>query len=261
MTDDDRTTDELVSAYLDGEATAEEQARVEGDPALQARLAVFTSVRNAVGVAPPPPEADERDALLTRVMGAAIAPAKVVSLRRRRIEPARVVAVAAAIFAIAFLGGAVALLAGGSDRNGDDDSAAVAEDSSTALSTAGLGTGATTTAAGSSRAAVGELGSFPDEAALRAGLEAVTNSAEDAGAGGGSDADQQTGDQTPPAADTSEAPSSSYSGPGDASCSADPTATVYRAQLAGEPVLVIVGSGTATVVRESDCVLLATFAQ
>jgi len=44
-----RTDDELVSAVLDGEATAEERARVAADPVLSARLAEFTAVAEAVG--------------------------------------------------------------------------------------------------------------------------------------------------------------------------------------------------------------------
>lgn len=41
-------SDALVSAYLDGEATAAERARVEADPALLARLEQFRSVRSAL---------------------------------------------------------------------------------------------------------------------------------------------------------------------------------------------------------------------
>ncbi len=49
MTEPDPTTDELVSAYLDGEATPEEVARVEADPVLVARTGQLAAVASAVG--------------------------------------------------------------------------------------------------------------------------------------------------------------------------------------------------------------------
>ena len=48
MTDSELfSDDEIVSAYLDGEATPEERARVENDPRLQQRLAEFRRVAGA----------------------------------------------------------------------------------------------------------------------------------------------------------------------------------------------------------------------
>src|SRR5688572_8576296 len=53
--------DELVAAVLDGEATADERARVEADPALRARLAQFAEVRRRVAApVTVPPDARER---------------------------------------------------------------------------------------------------------------------------------------------------------------------------------------------------------
>ncbi len=52
--------DEIVSAVLDGEATAAETALVAGDPALTARLEVFRSVSGAVAT-PVEPPAGARD--------------------------------------------------------------------------------------------------------------------------------------------------------------------------------------------------------
>jgi hypothetical protein len=56
MTDDD--LDLLASAYLDGEATPQEVALVEGDPELLARVAELRSISGGVGAATaaPPPE-------------------------------------------------------------------------------------------------------------------------------------------------------------------------------------------------------------
>lgn len=53
---DGSADDELVSAVLDGEATVDEVARVEGDPELAARLERFRAVRDDLSVGSPPPE-------------------------------------------------------------------------------------------------------------------------------------------------------------------------------------------------------------
>ena len=49
MTEPPRRDDEIVSAVLDGEATPEERARVDGDGNLARRLAEFRSVSDVVG--------------------------------------------------------------------------------------------------------------------------------------------------------------------------------------------------------------------
>ena len=58
--------DELVSAVLDGVATAEERSRVLADPQLSARLRELTAVRDAVATPvaplPAPPPARRRTA-------------------------------------------------------------------------------------------------------------------------------------------------------------------------------------------------------
>lgn len=55
MTDDD--LDLLASAYVDGEATSEEVALVEGDPELLARVAELRAISEQVSATPPPPNA------------------------------------------------------------------------------------------------------------------------------------------------------------------------------------------------------------
>lgn len=54
---DEPHDDELVSAYLDGEATAAEAARVESDPELAARVETFAEVSARMDEVPAPPSA------------------------------------------------------------------------------------------------------------------------------------------------------------------------------------------------------------
>ena len=53
MSDPDPRLDDILSAHLDGEATAVQGARIESDPALTARLAELAAVRDAIRADPP----------------------------------------------------------------------------------------------------------------------------------------------------------------------------------------------------------------
>ena len=103
MTDFDPTPDdELVSAYLDGEATPAERAVVEGDPRLLARVDELRAVTAAVG-APVPPDDSARDRLIAQALTAAGPVAPVVSLdaaRRRRQRTFVAIASVAAALAV-----------------------------------------------------------------------------------------------------------------------------------------------------------------
>jgi hypothetical protein len=258
MTAHDRSRDELVSAYLDGEATAEEQARIEADPELQARVAEFAATRDAVRADVPTVSDATRDAVLARVLGTVIAPTNVVPLRRRRPAPAKVLGVAAAAIAVAFLGGAIALLA--NDGRGDDDTAstgsgaiAMSESDDAASNTtaafgedrAGDGAG---DSAGDSGAApapaegiptddLGYLGAFDDGDALRERVELFELGALDTLSAEG---DRGAAGMLPPA------------------CEAG-AAVVYRADLDGQAVLVFVGAETVTVLATADCSIVTSF--
>jgi hypothetical protein len=100
--------DELVSAYLDGEATPDEVARVESDPALQARLAVFRANSARVGRTPAI-DPSGRDTQIARAIEAGSpaalgesAPAAVHDLgeARRRRTRALLLGAAAAVLAV-----------------------------------------------------------------------------------------------------------------------------------------------------------------
>lgn len=119
MSDFDRHQDELISAYLDGEADPDEAARIEGDPQSRARAAELAAVVHAVadpiqGLTP-----RERDRLRARALAAAPSPAPVREISeaaRRRWRLVLIPAAAAAgVFAVAL--GVISL------RNGIDDDA------------------------------------------------------------------------------------------------------------------------------------------
>lgn len=119
MSDAQLRRDEVVSAYLDGEATTAETAEVEHDGALMARLEQLRSVRDAVAA----PVAAVPDGLRDRMIRAALAAADAETARRReagivpihrRRETLLAVAAAAVLLAAVVSAG---LIAG---RGGDE---------------------------------------------------------------------------------------------------------------------------------------------
>ena len=94
--------DELASAYLDGEATAQEAALVESDPRLQAAVEELRAIREIVATPVEPPSDEVRDQMIAQALDHR---APVVSLekarRRLRAVPpqARVILAAAAVVA------------------------------------------------------------------------------------------------------------------------------------------------------------------
>ena len=119
---------ELASAYLDGEATPDERARVEGDPALLAEVERLRAVAAAVAEVPAP-SADRRDAAVAAALAAfdelrvgttppPAPPATVSSLDRRRQARRMQALTAVAAAAVLVVGGFVI-----ANRDGDDDSA------------------------------------------------------------------------------------------------------------------------------------------
>ena len=135
MSDESLRRDELVSAYLDGEATPAEIAEVEGDDALLARVEELRVVRDAVAAPVPSLSAEQRDQLISAALGVADAEAdarleaKIVTRHR---PPPLFLAVAAAVLLLAAVVSA-GLLA----SRGSDDADTAAEPTSMADSAAG----------------------------------------------------------------------------------------------------------------------------
>jgi hypothetical protein len=183
MTDAFRPDDELVSAVLDGEATPDERARVQADPALSARLGEFAAVRDRVAEPLPPADETARERAVAAAKVAVRHQAPVVPLRPRRDVP-RFLAVAAAVLVV-LLGvgllvdnvdldrggdsGSSDTAAGGADSAGEDDAAFDA--------TAESADAAADGGAGSPRLEGADLGAVADEADLRSAIERVTGTA------------------------------------------------------------------------------------
>ena len=132
MSDESRRNDELVSAYLDDEATSAEVAEVEGDDVLLARVEQLRAVRDAVAAPVPPMSAERRDQMISAAL--AVADAGAVQRREAKIVPLHrprptLLAVAAATIVLAAVVGA-GLIA---SRSGDD-SAEMAADAPTEAS-------------------------------------------------------------------------------------------------------------------------------
>ena len=130
MSDEQFRQDELVSAYLDGEATPAEIAEVEQDDVLMARVEQLRSVRDAVAAPVAPMPADRREEMISAALAGADAEnaqrrdARIVAIRRRR-ETLLAVAAAAVLLAAVVSASLIA------SRGGDDsdDIAATAVDS------------------------------------------------------------------------------------------------------------------------------------
>jgi hypothetical protein len=130
--DESDTLDELASAYLDGEATPDEVARVESDPELLARVASLRAVGEAVGepIAPPPEAADAAVARALAIGDEVFGPASVVDLggqRRRRDQRRTGLWVASAAAVIMLLAVGIPLLNQLSSSSSTDTAARTGE--------------------------------------------------------------------------------------------------------------------------------------
>lgn len=135
MSDESRRSDELVSAYLDGEATPAEVAEVEGDDVLLARVEQLRAVRDAVAAPVPRMSAEQCDRMTSAALEVADAEAaerreaKIVPLHRPRQT---LLAVAAATIVLAAVVGAGLIASRGSDDSTETAADALAALDSTA---------------------------------------------------------------------------------------------------------------------------------
>lgn len=129
--------DELVAAYLDGEATPTERAQVEADPELMARADLLRQVADMVAEPVMPPPTDVKRAHIAAALAASSTADNVTSLatKQRQMDWTRLGAIAAVILAV--LAVPIVLLRGGDDDDGEvataveasDDGAASADES------------------------------------------------------------------------------------------------------------------------------------
>lgn len=193
--------DEIVAAYLDGEATSEERASVEADPELLARVEVMREIASMVAEPVPPPSDELRAQHISRALAASATAPNVTALaprRRRWSGNLAVVASAAAIIAIALLAVPLLLLSAG---DSDDDSVATSaatDDGDSALDDAIAAAPAEEPAEEPAEAAA-ELSQADEDAATDDGL-----AADDMADDGGEEAAEEPaaeGAEEPPAND------------------------------------------------------------
>jgi hypothetical protein len=235
--------DELVSAYVDGEATPEEVAAVEADPHLLARVEVLRAVARAVASAPvaPAPE-DARETSIAAALAAAGSHAEVTDLAAVRARrPLRVLSIAAAVLIALAIG--AGLLA---QANRDSTSSSAAK---TSAAGSGASSSSSSSAAADERAAADQaaptpntfgalaapdLGDYDDAAVLVAAAK------------GRLDATKSTGGSPSaagPAAGSATAPQdSAAAGGAEAATCPRPVDVVFEgvARLDGAPVTVVV---------------------
>ena len=128
MTDDPDFLDELLTRYLDGDATDDEIARVEADPALVARVATLRTAIDLVASPITIPTAD-----LDRIRAAAIAESATSSAvsdldarRAQKLQNRQRILAAAAVFV--FLAVGFAAIQSGVGDDGDDTTADAGSD-------------------------------------------------------------------------------------------------------------------------------------
>lgn len=113
--------DELVAAYLDGEASAAEVATVQADPDLLARAETLREVADMIAAPVMTPPAELRQQHIEAALAASATEPNVTALTtsRRRWSPeyTKVLAAAAAIVAVLLGGTALLSLAGGGDAD------------------------------------------------------------------------------------------------------------------------------------------------
>ena len=132
MSDEQLRADELVSAYLDGEATPAEIAEVEQDDALMARIEQLRSVRDAVAAPVAPMSAERRDQMIEAALAVADAEtaqrreARIVPIHRRR-ETLLALSVAAAAILVAAVVSSGLITSGGGDESAEMAAEAPAE--------------------------------------------------------------------------------------------------------------------------------------
>jgi hypothetical protein len=244
--------DELASAFLDGEATAAEAARVDADPVLLARVEELRGVREAVSTAVGHVDPARRDAAIAAALAGAQTDELAV-VRARRVTSTRWLKIASAAAALALLAGGTSVVAG----LGDDDSTELADvDSSIGDDEAAVEDGAlydaATGAPGSSTADAMSVDhpSVADLAATLRSQRAARREAAGADAAGG-------GEPTSQMAPTQSAACSADGEVGEPIAALQETGT---ASVAGQPVtyaiFLLADGRTHLVVQDAACVVL-----
>ena len=123
MSDLTPSDDELISSYLDGEATLDEVARIEADPVLLARVQEFEDAAELLSTPVPPLPQSDVDRLISNALSESATSSRVTDLSAARasrmFNPQRLGTIAAAFLLLAGAVGALFAL-----NNSDSDEVA-----------------------------------------------------------------------------------------------------------------------------------------
>lgn len=131
MSDPTPSDDELISSYIDGEATLDEVARIQADPELRARIQEFEAAKDLLSTPVTPLPESDVDRLIDNALWQSNTSDRISDLSAvramRRFSPQRLATIAASLVLLAGVVGA--LIALNSD-SGDEISAETSADSS-----------------------------------------------------------------------------------------------------------------------------------
>ena len=132
MSDPTPSDDELISSYIDGEATLDEVARIQADPELLARIQEFEAAKDLLSAPVPPLPESDVDRLIDSALWQSTTSDRITDLSAvramRRFNPQRLATIAATLVLLAGVVGA--LIALNNSGTGDETSASTAGDSS-----------------------------------------------------------------------------------------------------------------------------------
>ena len=132
MSDPTPSDDELISSYIDGEATLDEVARIQADPELLARIQEFEAAKDLLSAPVPPLPESDVDRLIDSALWQSTTSDRITDLSAvramRRFNPQRLATIAATLVLLAGVVGA--LIALNNSGTGDEMSASTAGDSS-----------------------------------------------------------------------------------------------------------------------------------
>ena len=134
MSDPTPSDDELISSYIDGEATLDEVARIQADPELLARVQEFEAAKELLSSPVPPLPESDVDRLIDNALWQSTTSDRITDLSAvramRRFSPQRLATIAATLVLLAGVVGA--LIALNNSGTGDEIASTSADSSATA---------------------------------------------------------------------------------------------------------------------------------
>ena len=130
MSDPTPSDDELISSYIDGEATLDEVARIQADPELRARIQEFEAAKDLLSTPVPPLPQSDVDRLIDNALWQSTSSDRITDLSAvramRTFSPQRLATIAATLVLLAGVVGALIAL----NSDSGDEIASTSADSS-----------------------------------------------------------------------------------------------------------------------------------